>query len=65
MTRYEARSLIGTYAIPICLDFFTLTPQDVERVLVIADLVKYRKPINMHGSRARVFYAYLMKQAEY
>lgn len=65
MTRYEARSLIATYSIPIGMDFFMLTPEDVERVLVVADLVKYKKPLSAKGSRARAFYSYIMARTEY
>lgn len=48
----------------IARDFHTLTSDEVERLLAEADRVKYRKPRNANGSRARYFHAKLQREAE-
>lgn len=45
-------------------DFHKLSPDVVEALLEVADLVKYRKPRNANGSRARCFHAYLTRRAD-
>lgn len=37
-------------------DFHTLTSAQVEKVLALAVEMKYRKPKNANGSRARMFF---------
>lgn len=44
-------------------DFYSLPSDHVEQVLIEADAVKYRKPKNANGSRARYFYEYLTRTA--
>mgnify|MGYP003651203181 CR=1 FL=1 len=44
-------------------DFHTLHSEQVAQVLTEADSVKYRKPKNANGSRARYFYEYLTRTA--
>lgn len=44
-------------------DFHTLSTDQVEQVLVMADQAKYRKPKNANGSRARYFYQRLQRHA--
>lgn len=60
----QAREML---AIAGCLhepDFFTLSSETVETLLAQADSVKYRKPKNAKGSRARYFYALLLRRAK-
>ncbi len=45
-------------------NFFTLSSEVVESLLAEADILKYRKPKNAPGSRARMFHAYLVRRAE-
>jgi len=61
MTKYEANTLIDTYKIPRNKDFYTLSTDDVERVLIVADLVHYKMPVKPIKPRAYYFYEYLMK----
>lgn len=44
-------------------DFFALPMSTLARILEEADAVKYRKPWNANGSRARHFYAHLTRTA--
>jgi hypothetical protein len=44
-------------------DFHTLDSAVVDALLSEADHVKYRKPKNANGSRARMFCAYLQRRA--
>ena len=44
-------------------DFHSLPSDQVAQVLREADAVKYRKPKNANGSRARYFYEYLARTA--
>ena len=43
-------------------DFHALRSSQVDELLRVADLLKYRKPRNANGSRARYFYALLSRQ---
>lgn len=42
-------------------DFHALRSSQVTDLLLAADLLKYRKPKNANGSRARYFHAYLQR----
>lgn len=44
-------------------DFHALGTEAVDRLLAHADAMKYRKPENANGSRARYFHAYLVRVA--
>jgi hypothetical protein len=44
-------------------DFHALGTEAVDRLLAHADAMKYRKPANANGSRARYFHAYLQRVA--
>lgn len=44
-------------------DFHALSSADVDRLLVWADICKYRKPRNANGSRGRYFFARLQRIA--
>lgn len=44
-------------------DFHTLSTSQVDALLTEADRVKYQKPKNANGSRARYFYQRLQRQA--
>ena len=59
----HARKLFKLLCIEAGQDFHTLTLRQVWELLVEADKVKYRKPKNAIGSRARYFYAKLLKDA--
>ena len=43
-------------------DFHELRSSQVDDLLRVADQVKYRKPKNANGSRARYFFALLQRQ---
>lgn len=63
MTKNEATNLAHKYSIALGKDFFTLSSDEVSRVLAAADERKYRKPKNANGSRARYFFALLQRAA--
>lgn len=44
-------------------DFHALSSDTVQTLLAYADSLKYRKPRNANGSRARYFFAYLQRAA--
>lgn len=43
-------------------DYHTLNSYQVDALLAEADRVRYRKPKNANGSRARYFHAYLQRK---
>lgn len=57
MDAYSATSLTTQFHIQLAKDFFTLTHAEISSVLDAANLVKYRRPKNANGSRARYFFA--------
>lgn len=61
MDRSKAANLRNKYHIPTEKDFYQLSSSEVERVLEAADSVKYRKPRNANGSRARYFFAAIQR----
>lgn len=67
--RMEARrvlALIGAANAegrPLLIDFHELRASQVDALLAEADRVRYRKPKNANGSRARYFYALLQRRA--
>lgn len=63
MTRETAQDILARCRITARPDFHTLSSGDVESLLKEADAVKYRKPKNANGSRARYFYAYVTCRA--
>lgn len=52
-----------TPPLDLARDFHTLTSAEVEMVLAAADAAKYRKPRNANGSRARMYWAKLQREA--
>jgi len=54
-----ARNLLRSKGISFKADYDTLHISDVDRLLEVADLMRYRKPKNANGSRGRYFFAYL------
>lgn len=44
-------------------DFYTLSAEQVDRLLVAADLIHYRKPRHANGSRGRYFHAHIQRAA--
>ena len=63
MTRETAQDILARCHLSEAPDFFTLSTGDVCSLLVEADAVKYRKPKNANGSRARYFCAYVLRAA--
>lgn len=61
MTKDNARALVSDFKIDVSRDFHTLNSSDVESVIAAADSVKYRRPRNANGSRARYFYQALQR----
>jgi hypothetical protein len=60
---YNARSVLYLCHCPIGGDFHRLSTSHVEALLVEADKLKYRKPANANGSRARYFHDMLQRRA--
>lgn len=63
MDKDEARALARRFSIPLDRDFHALDTSNVESIILAADSVKYRRPANANGSRARYFHAYLVRAA--
>jgi hypothetical protein len=63
MNKQDAIETAANYGIPLDADFHALDSYTVERILAAADSVKYRKPINANGSRARYFHSMLRRKA--
>ena len=63
MTKDQAQEILHRIGCSAAPDFFTLPIEQVAQVLWEADLVKYRRPQNANGSRARYFYGYLTRTA--
>lgn len=61
MTAEQAKTSVAAYDIPVNVDFFTLTSEQVKNVIAIADTYKYKRPKNSQGSKARHFYKELMR----
>ena len=61
MTPEQAKTSVAAYDIPVNVDFFTLTSEQVKNVTVIADTYKDKRPKNSKGSKARHFYKELMR----
>ena len=64
LDRWAALSLATLHHIPLNRDFHSLDSATVESIIAAADSVKYRRPANANGSRARYFHAYLRRLAE-
>lgn len=57
----DAARILAACKINVFEDFHALPSSKVDRLLEHADQVKYRKPKNANGSRARYFHAYLLR----
>ena len=61
--RTNARAVLSLCNISIGQDFYTLRPTQIECLILQADLVRYRKPRNANGSRARYFHDMLQRRS--
>lgn len=61
LDKAAAQSLATLHHIPLTRDFHSLNSDVVESIIAAADSVKYRRPANANGSRARYFHAYLQR----
>lgn len=61
MNTSTALDLANRFKIPLDADFFALDNSIVCAIIGAADVVKYRKPKNANGSRARYFYAAMQR----
>jgi hypothetical protein len=61
MTRETAQGILTRCRLGHKPDFFMLSNSDVYALLGEASEMKYRKPKNANGSRARYFYAYVLR----
>ena len=61
----NARATLANLNIDVGQDFHTLSAATVDALLIEANRVKYRKPQNANGSRARYFHERLQRQAQY
>jgi hypothetical protein len=59
-SKYDASEALGQLGF-YDRDFFTLSAEEVGRLVEEADRWGYRKPMTANGSRARYFYAYLVR----
>lgn len=63
MTRGTAHDILQRCAVPLGVDFHALDSKQTALLLREADTVKYRRPKNANGSRARYFHAYVVRSA--
>lgn len=61
ITRMEAKKLAVQAGIDFSKDFHQLHSNDVDTLLTIRKLTKYRKPASASGSTGRYFFYYLQK----
>lgn len=61
MTRETAEGILTRCHMTATPDFFTLSSSDIDNLLREANAVKYRRPKSANGSRARCFYAYVLR----
>lgn len=59
----NARETLRGLNTAIGQDFHTLTHSQIEALLIEADRVRYQRPRDANGSRARYFYARLQRLA--
>jgi hypothetical protein len=59
----NARACLQLLHVSVNQDFHTLSSDQVEHVIQMADQARYQKPKNANGSRARYFYQRLQRQA--
>lgn len=63
LSRTEAHNILQRCRVPLSVDFHALDTSQVSALIAEADAVKYRKPTNANGSRARYFHAYVVRVA--
>lgn len=63
LEKSDALDIATRFRIPLNRDFHALDSTIVESIIAAADSVKYRRPANANGSRARYFHAYLCRVA--
>ncbi len=63
-TRFNAIQTLKSLNIAVGQDFHTLRFTQVEGLLTEADRVRYQRPLNANGSRARYFHDRLQRQAK-
>lgn len=61
--RFNARETLKAWNCAVGQDFHTLSTSQVEMVNAEADRVRYRRPRNANGSRARYFYQRIQRHA--
>lgn len=61
MNAEQAKIYVAAQNIPINVDYFTLTQEQVSEMLKLADMAKYKRPKGSKLSRGRSFYKELMK----
>jgi hypothetical protein len=64
MTRPEARDILQRCKIVLGTDYHALTSAQVEALLEEARRVRYQRPRNANGSRARYFYSRVRRVAD-
>jgi hypothetical protein len=62
MDRMAAQEILFRLKLSHRPDFHILPASKVDDLIEAADLVRYRKPRNANGSRARYFYAMLLRR---
>lgn len=59
----DARAILERLGLPVAANFHSLPSSAVDRLISEADAMRYRKPRNAPGSRARMFHAYVTRTA--
>jgi hypothetical protein len=64
MTRTQAHDILQRCKIVLGTDFHTLSTAQVEALVEEARRVRYQRPRNANGSRARYFYSYVRRKVD-
>jgi len=59
ITKEDARNKLRRAGISMSANYYILRPDEVSRLVEVADEMGYRKPQNASGSRGRYFFSYL------
>lgn len=60
MTPDQAKTYVAAWDLPIDVDYFALSMEQVEALNTVADIIKYKRPKGSQGSKARHLYKELM-----
>ena len=62
--RTNAQCVLKNCGIHIGADYHTLSSDQVDQLLIAADIAKYQKPKDANGSRGRYFHDLMQRRAQ-